>query len=571
MSTRRALTEILVRENIVSLEQLEKAKAEQKQYGGRLTSALVKMGFVRDGDLAKFLGDQYQISTINLKEFEVSAEVVRLLPRQICEKHGVFPVSLTGTSLVVAFSDPSNLYVKDDLSLLTRKKIEVVVASEGDVQACIEKYHGGGSQLKAVMSEIEDARDEFSTSEIDASVVDVQGAASADGDAVIKFVNAMLAEAIKLKASDIHVEPYEKRFRVRFRADGNLIEKSQPPRELAPAIVSRLKVISRMDIGERRKPQDGRLKVKLKSKDVDFRVNSIPTLFGEKVVLRLLDKSNLQVDLTKLGFEQDDLDKFKRSIGLPQGLVLITGPTGSGKTTTIYSALAELNSPDTNISTAEDPVEFNLDGINQVQVNPDIGFGFSEALRAFLRQDPDVIMVGEIRDLETAQIAYKAGSTGHLVVSTLHTNDAASTITRLVDMGIPRYLVAEGTTLIVAQRLIKKNCTVCLQDIKVSDETLLEIGVPAAELDQYRNLKKGDGCATCNYSGLSGRLAIYEVMQITTAVKEAIFKEVTPIELKRHAIEKDKMRSLRMSALLKLKAGLTTIPEVLNVSVGDFE
>lgn len=568
MGSRRALGELLVRENLVSIEQLERAKSEQKEAGGRLTSALVKAGVIRDSELARFLGEQYKIPFVDLRNFEVDPEVVKLLPRQICEKHAVFPVTLSGNSLVVAFSDPTHLLVKDDLSLLTRKKVEVVVASESDIFNAIERYYGSSSGLKQVMSEIAQSEEDFSKDlKLDAMVVDV-GDQKSD-DAVVKFVNAMLGEAIKLKASDIHVEPYEKRFRIRFRLDGSLYEKSQPPQGMASAIISRLKILSRMDIAERRRPQDGRLKVKTKGRDVDFRVNCLPTLFGEKVVLRLLDKSNLQVDLTKLGFEVIDLNLFKECLQLPQGMILITGPTGSGKTTTIYSGLAELNTADVNISTAEDPVEFNLDGINQVQMNSEIGFGFAEALRAFLRQDPEIIMVGEIRDLETANIAYKAASTGHLVVSTLHTNDAASTVTRLIDMGVARFMVAEATSLIVAQRLMRKNCSNCSAEIRVAPDVLLDLGVPESELDQYKNLKKGEGCSSCNGSGLAGRIAIYELMRITNAVKEAIFKEATPLEVKRHAIATDGMRSLRMAALLKLKAGLTTVQEVLNTSISD--
>lgn len=568
MAAKKGLGELLVRENLIDIEQLEQAKREQRNHGGRLTTALVKMGFVRETDLAEFLGQQYQVPTVDLMNFEVDPEAIKLVSKQVCEKYSVIPVSKAGKNLVVAFSDPSNIFVKDDLALLTRHKIEPVVASEASIHQAIEKYYGGNSRFQSIMSEIEDADDSYISSGPQAELVD--SAADEQDGPIIKFVNAMLAEAIKARASDIHIEPYEKRFRIRFRVDGILMEKIQPPPGTAAAIASRIKILSRMDIGERRRPQDGRLKVKLKNgQEVDFRVNSTPTMFGEKIVLRILDKSNLQVDLTRLGLEHDQLEILKEALALPQGMILITGPTGSGKTTTIYSALAELNNSETNVSTAEDPVEFNLDGINQVQVNPQIGFNFAEALRAFLRQDPEVIMVGEIRDLETAEVAYKAASTGHLVVSTLHTNDAASTVVRLMEMGVPNFMVAEATSLVVAQRLIRKVCSRCTVDYTAPKEVLLKLGVPEAELSEYNNLKRGEGCEACNGTGLAGRVAIFEVMKVTSAVKDAIFKGASPLELKRHTVKHDNMKTLRNSALLKLKAGLTTIEEVLNSSVGD--
>jgi type IV pilus assembly protein PilB len=573
MGVRKGIGELLVRENLIDIEQLERARQEQKQTGGRLTSALVNLGYVKDRELADFLGNQYNLPTIDLNSFEIDKEAVGLVPAQVCRKHNVIPIQKSGRSLVVAFSDPSNLFIKDDLSLLTRCKIEMVVASEQAIQAAIEKNYGGGTRgrLDNIVSQIEEESDSFSEKKSDGSdITYVDKEASADEGPIINFVNAMLAEAIKVKASDIHIETYEKRFRIRFRIDGTLLERGQPPQGSAGAIVSRLKIMSKMDIAERRKPQDGRLKVKTKSgAEVDFRVNALPTLFGEKVVLRILDKSNLQVDLTKLGMEQVQFDTIKQALAQPQGMILITGPTGSGKTTTVYSSIAELNTPEVNISTAEDPVEFNLDGINQVQVKPEIDFTFAEALRAFLRQDPEIIMVGEIRDLETAGIAYKAASTGHLVISTLHTNDAPQTITRLIAMGIPAYMVAEGTSLVCAQRLVKKICSRCITDHTVPREALLEIGVKEEDLDQFTNLKKGEGCETCNYTGLSGRAAIYEMLNISSAVKDAIFKGESPLNIKRAAVKADGMLTLRMSALLKLRDGVTTIEQVVNTTVED--
>ncbi len=572
MGARKGIGELLVRENLIDINQLEKARTEQKQSGRRLTSALVTLGFVKERELSEFLGRQYNLPTIDLHNFEIDPEAIKLVSVVVCKKHGVIPIQKAGKSLVVAFADPSNLFIKDDLSLITRCKIEVVVASEGAITAAIEKYYGESQQqrMETLVTQMEHQNENEvnETAQQNVAIID-QDQGSEQGP-IINFVNAVLAESIKTRASDIHIETYEKRFRIRFRIDGSLVERLQPPQGSAGAIISRLKIMSKMDIAERRRPQDGRLKVKLRDgKEVDFRVNCLPTLFGEKVVLRLLDKSNLQVDMRKLGIEEDQLETILSALQLPQGMILITGPTGSGKTTTVYSALAELNKADVNISTAEDPVEFNLDGINQVQVNADIGFGFPEALRAFLRQDPEIIMVGEIRDLETAAIAYKAASTGHLVVSTLHTNDATSTINRLVSMGIPNYLVAEGTSLVVAQRLIKKICQQCIRDHKVPQEVLLELGVPEAEVPTYNNLKKGEGCPQCNGSGLAGRLAVYEVLQITAPVKDSIFKNESALEMKRTAVKSAGMVTLRMSALRKLKKGQTTVEEVLGATVAD--
>lgn len=565
MSTKKALAELLVANNIVDLDQLEQARRDQRANGGRLTTAIVRLGFVKDSDLVEFLGTHYGLPTIDLSNFEVDPEAIRMLSRQVCEKHVVIPVSRAGKNLVVAFADPSNIYVKDDLALLTRCKIEAVVASESAIHAAIDKNFGMGQGIENLVSEFEDAASNSSAPAQQVEVID----GSTEEDPIIKFVNVMLADAIKIRASDIHIEPYEKRFRIRFRVDGSLIEKTQPPANTAAAIVSRIKILSRLDIGERRKPQDGRMKVKLRSgQDIDFRVSCLPTMFGEKVVLRLLDRSNLQVDMTKLGFEKDDFERFMDAIHQPQGMILITGPTGSGKTTTIYSALNELNKPDVNVSTAEDPVEYNLDGINQVQVSPQIGFTFAEALRSFLRQDPEIVMVGEIRDLETAEVAFKAASTGHLVVSTLHTNDAPSTVSRLVEIGVEPYIVAEATTIVVAQRLLRRNCPKCSVDYVIPPNVLLQANVAEADLDKYTKLKRGEGCEQCGGTGLKGRMAIFEMLQMTANVKDAVYKGGSPLEIKRMAV-KDGMRTLRQAALLKLRAGLTNLEEVLNTTVPD--
>ena len=568
MAGERSIGELLVREKLIDVNQLTAARKRQKESGGRLTSTLVDLGYVKDKDLANFLGQQYNLSTIDLLNFECDEEAIKMVSVQICQKNNIIPVSKADNTLVVAFSDPSNIHIKQDLALLTKCRIQVVVASETAIRVSIERYYGQkGNRFNSLMSEMEE--EDFKQIKVDdAEQIDSSRVKAGDAP-IVKFVNVMLEEAIKSRASDIHIEPYEKRLRIRFRIDGRLIEKIQPPKGASAAIVSRLKVISKMDIAERRRPQDGRLKVRLKNRsEIDFRVSSVPTLFGEKMVLRILDKSNLQIDMQKLGFDTKQLETLLEAIHLPQGMVLMTGPTGSGKTTTIYSCLAELNQADKNLSTAEDPVEFNLDGINQVQINPDIDFNFSDALRSFLRQDPDIIMVGEIRDLETAKVAYKAASTGHLVVSTLHTNDAASTVARLMDMGVPNFLVAEATTLVVAQRLMRTNCESCKVEYQLSDDVLLGLGIKESELSEYQNLSKGEGCSHCNETGLAGRVAVHEVMQIKGRVKESIFKEATPLEIKKQALM-DGMQTLRMSALLKLKQGLTTVDEVLNTTLSD--
>jgi len=565
---KKALAELLVSSNLLDLEQLEQARRDQKTNGGRLTTAIVRLGLIKDNQLVEFLGQQYSLPTVDLSNFEVDLEAVKMLTRQVCEKHLVIPISKAGKSLVVAFSDPSNLYVKDDLALLTRSKIEAVIASEASIHHAIDKNYGGNTRIDNIVSEMEEANEITKVgSSGPVEVIDTE--LNSDEFPIVKFVNAMLAEAIKTGASDIHIEPYEKRFRVRFRVDGSLIEKTQPPAGAATAIISRIKILAKLDIGERRRPQDGRMKVKMRSgQEVDFRVNCLPTIFGEKVVMRLLDRSNLQVDMTKLGFENDDFDAFLNAIRQPQGMILITGPTGSGKTTTIYSALNELNKPDVNVSTAEDPVEYNLDGINQVQVVPSIGFTFADALRAFLRQDPEVIMVGEIRDLETAEVAYKAASTGHLVVSTLHTNDASSTVSRLVEMGMEPYVVAEATTVVIAQRLLRRVCQRCAMDHKVPEDVLIKIGVAKEKAGEFKKLQRGQGCEECSGSGLRGRVAIFETLRLSNAVKEIVYRKGSPMEIKRQAI-KDGLRTLRQAALLKLKSGQTTVEEVLNTTVAD--
>jgi len=561
----KPLGELLVREQLISIDQLETAKREQKKSGQRLGAALVRLGYVSDGQLTDFMSKQYSVPSIDLSGFEIDPEALKSVPKEVCEKHGVIPVSKSGNTLVLAMSDPSNIFVRDDIQFLTRCKLEPVVASESAIQAAIEKNYQSKVTYETIMTEMERDTSIDAGTAVNMEIVDVE---KSDKDApVVKFVNLMLTEAIKMRASDIHVEPYEKRFRIRFRIDGTLYEKIQPPPGIAAAISSRIKIMSKLDIAERRRPQDGRLKIRLKDREIDFRVSVLPTLFGEKIVLRLLDKTNLQLDMTKLGFEQDELGKLREAISASYGMVLVTGPTGSGKSTTIYSALAELNQSDVNISTAEDPVEYNLEGINQVQMNPEVDLNFASALRSFLRQDPDIIMVGEIRDYETAEIAFKAALTGHLVVSTLHTNDAPSTINRLLNMGVEPFLVTAGVNLILAQRLVRRICEGCKSEISVDPKILIDLGVSDSELAGFK-VFQGHGCAACNDIGYKGRLAIYEVMPVTEGIKSLVYQNAPPLDIKRLAL-KEGLTSLRMSGIRKIKQGMTTVQEILDNSAKD--
>ncbi|MBY0554127.1 type IV-A pilus assembly ATPase PilB [bacterium] len=559
------LGEILVKQGMLRPDQLQAALTETQRTKGRLGPTLIAAGILKDNQILRALEKQYALPGVDVSQFEIDQSVTTLVSREFCDKHCVVPLSKAGTTLVVAFSDPSNLQVRDDLRYLSKCKIQPVVATESTIMQAIAKYYSISTDELISKGDAAEAEIQLSTK---TSTVEVGGSA-ADDAPVVKFVNGILLESIRRRASDIHFEIYEKKYRVRFRIDGNLVEAASPPITSGAAISSRIKIMSKMDIAEKRRPQDGRLKIVLnkENREMDFRVSSVPTMWGEKIVMRLLDKSNLQLDMTKLGFEEEDLKLFKDCINLPQGMVLITGPTGSGKTTTIYSALSELNKIDVNISTAEDPIEFNLEGINQVQMNSDIDLTFSNALRAFLRQDPDVIMVGEIRDLETAEIAFKAASTGHMVVSTLHTNDAPTTITRLTEMGVPSYLITSTLNLVVAQRLVGRMCESCKEPVKVPDDILLKLGVAHEELHKF-NVHKAKGCNACNNTGIRGRLAIYELMPINEQIKDAILRNASSNEL-RNICRTIGVRTLRRSALLKLARGQTSIEEVINASVRD--
>ncbi len=559
--------ELLLREKLITPDQLNKAIDEQKKNGGRLGYNLSKLGFISEKDLTSFLSRQYGIPTIDLSAQEVDHEIIKLIPEDVATKYQVVPVSRTGSTLVVAMADPSNIFAIDDIKFLTGYNVEPLIASDAAIKSAIERYYETPEMgLGDVLTEFDESEMEVVKEEEEVDLSDLKKAV--EDAPVVKLVNLILTDAIKRGASDIHIEPYEKHFRVRYRVDGVLQEMMKPPMKLKNAIVSRLKIISNLDIAERRLPQDGRIKLKLsKNKEMDYRVSVLPTLFGEKVCLRLLDKSNLQLDMTKLGFEEKALKDFMGAIHKPWGIVLVTGPTGSGKTTTLYSALSELNKVSENISTAEDPVEFNLMGINQVQMHEDIGLNFAAALRSFLRQDPDIIMVGEIRDYETAEIAVKAALTGHLVLSTLHTNDAPSTVNRLLNMGIEPFLVSSACNLILAQRLARKICKDCKTKVQIAEKVLLDLGA-APEDARSMDVFKGNGCATCGGTGYKGRIALYEVMPFTEGIKDMVLNGASSAEIKRTAI-KEGMKSLRMSGITKVAEGVTTIEEVLRVTMAD--
>ncbi|MCI0371858.1 MAG: type IV-A pilus assembly ATPase PilB [candidate division NC10 bacterium] len=559
------LGDMLVKANLVTDEQLKKALQQQESQGGRLGTNLVKLGFISEDDITSFLSKQYGVPSINLSHFEIDGAVIKLIPGEIAQKHMIVPINRTGSVLTVAMADPSNIFTIDDIKFMTGFKVEPVVAAESSIKNAINKYYDSAGLVQDIMKDFDDrevsavteGEDQVNVSELEKATEDAP---------VVKLVNLILTDAIKKGASDIHVEPYEKTFRVRYRIDGVMYEVMQPPMKLRAAITSRLKIMSQLDIAERRLPQDGRIKIKMGQREMDFRVSTLPTIFGEKVVLRLLDKSNLQLDMSRLGFEPNAQADFEKAILAPYGMVLVTGPTGSGKTTTLYSALHRLNTTETNIMTAEDPVEYNLAGINQVQMKAEIGLNFAAALRAFLRQDPDIIMVGEIRDYETAEIGIKAALTGHLVLSTLHTNDAPSTVSRMLNMGVEPFLVAASTNLILAQRLCRKICGACREELPVPPGALVDVGFSAEEAKGIKTFK-GKGCMSCSETGYKGRVALYEVMLITEQVKDAILQGASAAEL-RELARGNGMKTLREAGLQKIREGVTTIQEVMRVTSG---
>jgi type IV pilus assembly protein PilB len=564
------LGDLLVKEKIITPEQLEQANKVQKEQSCRLGSALVKLGFLTDEDVTNFLSRQYGVPAINLSYFEIDPAVVKLIPFETAKRYQILPLSRVGASLTIAMVDPTNVFAMDDIKFMTGFNIEPVVASESSIQSGIEKAYGTtqGDDLETVMQSMTDDADvEVQAEEEQIGLADLEKAA--DEAPVVKLVNLVLTDAVKRGASDIHIEPYEKEFRVRFRIDGVLQAIMSPPVKLKDAITSRLKIMAKLDISEKRLPQDGRIMLKMqlggRKKQLDFRVSTLPTLWGEKIVLRLLDKENLRLDMTKLGFEAESLVKFEKAILKPYGMVLVTGPTGSGKTNTLYSAISRLNQPDTNIMTAEDPVEFQLGGVNQVQMKEQIGLNFAAALRSFLRQDPNIILVGEIRDFETAEIAIKAALTGHLVLSTLHTNGAPETITRLMNMGIEPFLVATSVHMIVAQRLIRRICKDCSEPFEVPVQTLIDEGYSPEEAKTVKP-HKGKGCGTCNNTGYKGRAGLYEVMEVDDEIRELVLVGASAVELKKKAIERG-MITLRRSGLIKVAAGMTTLEEVARETI----
>ena len=580
--------ELLLKEKRITPEQLQEALNYQRQHGGKLGFNLIKLGYVKDDEITALLSKQYGVPSIALGSFDVDPAVVKLVPAETSQKYQIIPLSRSGATLTIAMTDPTNVFAMDDIKFMTGYNVEPVVASEIAVLDAIAKYYGksvapngnggggapGTSALEVASKALEDmpsladagdveVLEEFE--EISAEALAKQG----EEAPVIKLVNVILMSAIQKGASDIHIEPYEKELRVRYRIDGILYNIMQPPMKFRDAITSRIKIMSKLDIAEKRLPQDGRIKIRFQDggemRDIDFRVSCLPTLFGEKIVMRLLDKTKLMLDMTKLGFEQESLSKFEVAIDKPWGMVLVTGPTGSGKTNTLYSSIARINTVQTNIMTAEDPVEFNLMGVNQVQVRENIGLNFAAALRSFLRQDPNIILVGEIRDFETAEIAVKAALTGHLVLSTLHTNDAPSTVNRLMNMGIEPFLVASSLNLICAQRLVRRICKNCTKPDPTPPPALMQAGFSAEDAKTVVP-NKGSGCEKCNNTGYKGRVGLYEVLEVTEEIRELILVGASSLELRRKAVDEG-MITLRSSGLRKVKEGMTTIEEIVRETV----
>jgi type IV pilus assembly protein PilB len=570
---------MLIRRGVISLPELKQLENLSAETGESIKDLLFKDNRLDESTLVDILSEQYNVPKIDLRELEIDPEVIGILSNQIVNRYKVVPISRIGNTLTVAMTDPSNMNAQDDIKFLTDYNVEVVVAAASDIEEAIARYYGSSDQkggavfgdLTFDMEDLLNEVDEVKINEVDFEEgSNIEDTIRDSSDApVVRLVNMILLDAIKKKASDIHVEPYEKAFRIRLRIDGVLYDTLHPPRHMMDAIIARFKVMSNLDIAEKRVPQDGRIKIKVgKDEAIDFRVSVCPVIFGEKVVLRLLDKSNLQLDMTKLGFFEEQLVPFKEAIHKPYGMCLVTGPTGSGKTVTLYSALFELNNDEVNICTAEDPVEFNLEGINQVPIRDQIGLNFAAALRSFLRQDPDIIMVGEIRDFETGEIAVKAALTGHMVLSTLHTNDAPSTITRLMNMGIESFLVTSSVNIVMAQRLGRRICVKCKETVDVSVEELLKLGIKESQIADGHQIYQGKGCEICNGTGYKGRIAFYEVMNMSDPIKEAVLNGASSMELKELAIQLG-MSTMRMSANRRLLEGVTTIAEVLRNTAPD--
>ena len=557
----------LVENKVISPEALRRATEMQRSGNGALGATLVKIGALSEEQLAAFLSQHYSVTSVDLDKVEIDPTVVKLIPGDVARKFLVFPVRRQGRRLFVAMGNPANIAAMDDIQFITEMEVEALVATESAIRKAIDRFYNPPDDMADITRDIFDASEDLEIVDEAEDELDLAAAAQADQAPVVKFVNSIMADAVRKGASDIHVEPHEKQLRIRYRIDGVLYDMMTPPVKLKAAITSRLKIMAELDIAERRVPQDGRIKIRIAGRTIDLRVSTLPTIFGEKVVMRILDRSNLTLDLVKAGFEENALKHLLRAVEAPFGMVLVTGPTGSGKTTTLYSALSRINVPGVNIMTVEDPVEYNIDGINQVHVNEDIGLTFAAALRAFLRQDPNIIMVGEIRDQETASIAVKAALTGHLVLSTLHTNDAPSALTRLVDMGVEPFLVATSVNLIMAQRLVRRVCQRCREATPLHPEAIQELGLDPAEAAGM-TFYRGKGCPECSNTGYRGRTGVFEIMPLTTGVREIILSRGSASEIKRKALEEG-MLSLRMDGLRKLKLGMTSAEEVLKETAKD--
>jgi len=556
--------QLLLAAHLIDEDGLSKASLQLKNMGGSLTGNLVKIGALSEDALLEFLASHYGTPSFDLKNFVPDPALTRLIPGDVASRFMALPVARSGRRLVVAMANPTNIFAIDDIKFITGYEVEARVATEAELKKALDRAYDSASTMADVMKGIED---DLSVVEDDDSAEAEAGLSAADEAPIVKLVNSLIADAVRKGASDIHVEPYERSMRVRFRIDGVMQEMMAPPFKFKAAILSRLKIMAELDIAERRVPQDGRIKIKVLNRTIDLRVSSLPTIFGEKIVMRILDKANLNIDLEKLGFEPASMKEFLSAIANPYGMVLVTGPTGSGKTTTLYSALSRVNTPEVNVMTAEDPVEYNLDGINQVLVHEEIGLTFSAALKAFLRQDPNIIMVGEIRDLDTGSIAVKAALTGHLVLSTLHTNDAPSAIGRMIDMGVEPFLVASSVNLILAQRLVRKVCGGCKVPLTLGEEVLHELQLTPEQAAGV-SFVEGRGCVDCNNTGYRGRQGVYEVMPMTPAIRELVLERASAAEIKKMAIEQG-MLTLRRDALEKLKRGLTTVEEVLKETAAD--
>lgn len=561
---RERLGDVLVRESIIDEDQLRQALQYQRKKGASLPQALIELNYVSEEDIVVSLGEQLGVPHIKLKAYNIDAAIIKMVPESTARQYHLIPLSKVGNTLTVVMSDPLNIFAIDDLKFLTGCDIEAIVSTESDILAAIEKYYGAGTAaIEGLVGEVEVERMEMVS--VDTDEEELKKLQSEANDApLVRLVETLMINAVKERASDIHIEPEESRVCVRYRVDGRLREMASPPKSIHAAIVSRIKVMSKLDIAERRLPQDGRTRVRFQGREIDFRVSSLPTAHGEKVVLRVLDKTAVVNELDKLGFDPDSLHKFKYALGKPHGIILLTGPTGSGKTTTLYAALMQVNSREKNIITAEDPVEYELEGINQVQVRPDIGLTFAAALRSVLRQDPDIVMVGEMRDTETAEIAVKAALTGHLVLSTLHTNDAPGAVTRMIDMGVEPFLVASSTVIVAAQRLVRRICARCAEPVDADADTLKRLGMESGQATFYR----GAGCKRCGDSGYKGRMAVLEVMVVTPEIQSLIVESKSTPEI-RDVARQQGMRSLRENALTLALQGLTTLEEVLTVTVDE--